>query len=66
MAIVSMTGTLHERVGSYEYIMPQAYATEILKLRKGEEKNMRPQDFLVKYVNEEYGLLRTCTKVTLK
>ena len=66
MAIVKMTGTLHEKVGSYEYIMPQAFAVELLKTRKGEEKNMQPQDYLVKYVNEECGLNRTCTKVTLK
>ena len=58
-------GSLHERVGSVEYQMPKMFADELLKARKGAEKNMRPQDFLVKYVNEECGLMRTCVKVTL-
>ena len=60
-----MDGTLHERVGSVEYQMPKKFADELLKMRKGTEKNMRPQDFLVKYVNEECRLMRTCVKVTL-
>ena len=66
MAIVRMTGTVHERTGSVEYIMPQAFAAEILKNRKGTEKNMNPQAFLVKYVNEECGLLHHCVRVTTK
>ena len=64
--IATIVGTLHEKVGSVEYIMPQDFATELLKTRKGEEKKMNPQDFLVKYVNEECGLLYHCVSVTLK
>jgi len=66
MAIVRMTGTLHEKTGSVEYIMPQNFAAEVLKSRKGTDKNMNPQEFLVKYVNEECGLLHHCVRVTLK
>ena len=53
------------KCGQIEYKMPKAIADELLKIRKGEERNMRPQDFLIKYVNEEYGLLRECIKVIL-
>ena len=66
MAIIRMTGTSHERVGSVEYIMPQAFAAQVLKERKGTDKNMNPQQYLVKYVNEECGLLHHCVKVTTK
>ena len=66
MAIVRMTGTLHERAGSVEYIMPQAFAAQLLKERKGTDKNMNPQQYLVKYVNDECGLLYNCVRVTTK
>ena len=52
------------RVGSVEYQMPQKMADMLLKERKGQDKNMRPQDFLVKYVNDECRLLYKCVKVT--
>ena len=57
-------GTGSGKVGSVEYQMPAQMAKEILNARKGMEKNMRPQEFLVKYVNEECGLLYNCVKVT--
>ena len=47
-----------------EYEMPKAFAKEILATRKGEERNMQPQTFLCKVVNEEFGLLGNCVKVT--
>lgn len=47
-----------------EYEMPKALAKELLATRKGEERNMHPQAFLCKVVNEEFGLLGNCTKVT--
>jgi len=34
-------------------------------MRKGSDKNMKPQDYLIKYVNEDCGLLYNCTKVTV-
>jgi hypothetical protein len=61
---VIMTGAGTGKVGACEYQMPQAMATELLKERKGQEKNMRPQDYLVKYVNEQCGLLYNCVRVT--
>lgn len=64
MATVIMQGTLSQKPGSVEYQMPKKFADELLKARKGSDKNMRPQDYLVKYVNEECGLLYNCTKVT--
>lgn len=50
-----------KKPGAVEYRMPEAMAKEILKNRK----NKNPQDFLVEYVNREYGLKNLCTKVTL-
>ena len=61
---ISMTGTAHGKAGAVEYQMSQKFADELLKARKGQEKNMRPQDFLVQYVNDECGLLYNCVKVT--
>ena len=58
-------GALHERVGSVEYQMPKKFADELLKARKGAARNLQPQDYLIKYVNNECGLLRECVKVTL-
>ncbi len=52
------------KVGAVEYQMPQMMADELLKERKGQEKNMRPQDYLVKYVNEQCGLMYNCVRVT--
>ena len=57
-------GTADEKVGSVEYQMSQTMADELLKSRKGSDKNMRPQDYLVKYINTEGGLLYNCVKVT--
>jgi len=62
--VMTGTGSLI-KAGSIEYQMPRKYANEILSTRRGQEKNMRPQDFLVKYVNDECGLLRACTKVII-
>lgn len=56
-------GFLSERVGAVEYQMPIKIAEELLKTRKGTDKNMDPQAYLIKYVNENLRLLRTCVKV---
>ncbi len=50
--------------GPIEYEMPKELAKQILATRKGDERNMHPQDFLKKVVNEEFGLLGNCEKVT--
>lgn len=52
------------KVGTIEYQMPAAMAAEILKARKGADKNLRPQEYLIKHVNECFGLLYNCVKVT--
>lgn len=56
--------TICKKAGAIEYQMSQKFADELLKTRKGQEKNMNPQDFLIKYVNDEYGLLYNCVRVT--
>lgn len=53
----------YNKAGSVEYSMPQKLADELLKQRKGSERNMDKQAFLVKYVNEQCGLLYNCVKV---
>ena len=47
--------------GNVEYKMPKAMADAILKERT--DKKMRPQEYLVNYVNEQFGLLYNCSKV---
>ena len=46
-----------------EYKMPEQMARELLKARKGEAAKMRPNDYLCKYVNENFGLIGYCVKV---
>jgi hypothetical protein len=43
--------------------MSKEMAAELLKNRKGTDKNMNPQDYLVKVVNEQFGLRLPVTKV---
>lgn len=47
-----------------EYEMPKLMAKEILNERKGADKNMHPQAYLCKVVNETFGLKGNCVKVT--
>ena len=47
----------------FEYNMSKEMATELLKARKGADKNMNPQDYLVKVVNEQFCLRLPVTKV---
>ena len=44
--------------------MSPELAKELLKIRKGADLKMRPQDYLCKYVNEECGLKGHCVLVT--
>ena len=53
-----------EKPGSYTYRMSKECADGILKTRKGDDFRMTPQQFLCKYVNEQYGLLRKVDEVT--
>ena len=63
MAIITKVGTAHEKAGAIEYKMPEAMARELLKNRKGDETKMRPNDFLCKVVNENFGLKGHCVNV---
>lgn len=63
MASIVKPGTLHEKAGFVEYKMPEAMAKAYLNERSAEEKKMRPNDFLCKIVNEEFGLKGYCTRV---
>ena len=47
-----------------EYEMPKLMANEILNERKGSDKNMTPQAFLCKVVNDTFGIKGYCVKVT--
>ena len=49
----------------FEYVMSKELAQELLDNRHGEEKKMRPHDYLVKVVNEQYGIRGTCVHVAL-
>lgn len=48
----------------FEYNMSEQLAKEILAMRKNAEKNMHPQVFLCKVVNETFGLRGHCMSVT--
>ena len=52
------------KAGYCEYKMPRAMAQQLLKNRKGEDTKMRPNEFLCKVVNENFGLKEYCVKVT--
>ena len=43
--------------------MDKNMAIDLLKSRKGSDKNMNPQDYLVKVVNEQFGLRLPVSKV---
>ena len=47
-----------------EYQMDARAADSYLKARKGDDKKLRPNDYLCKVVNEEYNLRGYCVKVT--
>lgn len=48
----------------YEYVMPKDMIKDLLEKRDGEEKKLRPHDYLVKVVNEEFEIRGTCVRVT--
>ena len=52
-----------QKAGAIEYKMPEKMAKEYLRQRSGEDAKMRPNDYLCKVVNEEFGLKGYCVKV---
>ena len=55
--------TYNDCVEKFEYKMPEAMARELLKTRKGDDAKMRPNDYLCKVVNENFGLMYNCVRV---
>ena len=51
--------------GPIEYEMPKAMAKMLLAERKGGDRNMHPQAYLRKVVNEDFGIKGNCVKVTV-
>lgn len=49
--------------GAVEYKMPVEMAKAYLKNRKGEDKKLRPIEYLCKVVNEEFGVKGECINV---
>lgn len=47
----------------FEYKMTAGMAAMYLKTRKGNDKQLDPQVYLQKVVNEECGIKGTCVKV---
>lgn len=46
-----------------EYRMSKILAADLLKKRQGEDKKMKPNDYLCKIVNQQFGLRGTCIYV---
>ena len=50
----------------FEYKMNKAMADAFLQVRKGDEKKMKPQDYLVKCVNTQFSLKLPVVKVIVE
>lgn len=51
--------------GPIEYEMPKTMAKMLLAERKGTDRNLHPQVYLRKVVNEDFGIKGNCVKVTV-
>lgn len=49
--------------GVVEYKMPKEMAAMYLKTAKGEFAKKHPKEYLIKVVNEEFGVKGTCINV---
>ena len=49
----------------FEYVMTKAMANDLLNNRTGDDKKMNPADYLIKVVNNEFGVLGVCAKVSI-
>lgn len=49
--------------GTIEYKMPKETAAMYLKTAKGEFAKKHPKEYLIKVVNEEFGVKGTCVNV---
>lgn len=50
---------------NFQYRMTKDSFQSIVATRSGEDKGMNPYDYVVKYINDVYGLKGVCTKVTV-
>lgn len=48
----------------YEYIMSNEMAKYLLNNRTDGDKKKRPSDYLMEVVNNEFGIMGTCVKVS--
>lgn len=48
------------------YQITKANFDSILKTRKGNDLKMNPYKYVVKIINEQYGILGGCSKVIIK
>jgi len=55
-----------EFYGEISYTMSEGTAKDLLAQRKGDEKKMRPQEYLCYIVNEQFGLKGNCIKVIVE
>ena len=49
----------------FEYVMSKDMAQNLLNNRGEKDLYMRPHDYLVMIVNEQFGIQGTCVKVSL-
>lgn len=49
--------------GTIEYKMPKEMAAMYLKTAKGDFAKKHPKEYLIKVVNEEFGVKGTCINV---
>ena len=49
--------------GTIEYKMPKEMASMYLKTAKGDFAKKHPKEYLIKVVNEEFGIRGTCVNV---
>jgi len=49
--------------GTIEYKMPKEMASMYLKTAKGDFAKKHPLEYLIKVVNEEFGIRGTCVNV---
>lgn len=50
-------------MATVEYKMSETMANEIVRAAKKKGSKRPPQEILVNYVNNQYGLLRNCVRV---
>ena len=56
---------MNKVINPVEYKMPEAFAKNLLKSRKGTDAKLTPKEYLCNYVNEQCDVRGTCVKVIL-